>query len=158
MANPARWIRAALFFAMAGVQATPAETTHPTPRQQGMEHGGNNPASAPESPREFYPAFAHIVYFWLKNPDSAADRAAFEASSKKFMRNSKYAKTGVIGTPPKAVRGVVDGSFTYSLVTSFESAEAQANYQSEEAHLLFIEESGHLWSKVIVYDSLGLSE
>ncbi len=108
--------------------------------------------------REFNPAFAHIVYFWLKNPDSAADRAAFETSLKKFMQNSTYAKTCVIGTPPKAVRGVVDGSFTYSLITSFESAENQAKYQAEEAHTLFVKECEALWEKVVVYDSIGIAE
>lgn len=101
-------------------------------------------------------AFAHTVYFWFKNPDNAADKAKFEASLKKFLNNSEYAKTKYIGTPPKAVRDVVDDSFTYSLILSFESAEAQEAYQSEEAHLIFIEECQDLWEKVIVYDSQGI--
>jgi hypothetical protein len=89
----------------------------------------------------------------LNNPESESDRSAFETSLKKFLNNSKYARTNFIGTPPKSTREVVDGSFTYSLIVSFESAEAQENYQNEKAHLLFIEESNSLWNKVIVYDS-----
>ena len=106
--------------------------------------------------KEFDSHFAHTVYFWLKNPDSPDDRKAFETSLQKFLDNSAYAKTNFIGTPPKASREVVDGSFTYSLIVTFESAEAQQNYQDEAPHKLFIEESSNLWEKVIVYDSKGI--
>ncbi len=102
--------------------------------------------------------FTHVVYFWFKNPDSEADRATFEASLTKFLNSSKYAKTKFIGKPPKAVRDVVDDSFTYSLILSFESAEDQAAYQEEPPHLVFIEECEDLWEKVIVYDSQGINQ
>ena len=106
--------------------------------------------------REFDANFAHTVYFWLANPDNQEDRTAFETSLKKFLDHSAYAKTNFIGTPPRASRDVVDGSFTYSLIVTFESADAQQKYQDEAPHKLFIEESSHLWTKVIVYDSTGL--
>lgn len=106
--------------------------------------------------KNFDPAFVHTVFFWLNNPDNEADRASFEASLSKFLKNSQFAKTNFIGTPPKASRDVVDGSFTYSLVLTFESAEAQQKYQEEPPHKLFIEESSSLWNKVIVYDSKGI--
>ncbi|WP_271769889.1 Dabb family protein [Aquimarina algiphila] len=102
---------------------------------------------------DFDKNFVHTVYFWLNNPGSKEDRMAFETSLKKFLNTSKYAKTNFIGTPPSASRDVVDGSFTYSLLVTFSSAEAQEQYQKEEAHLLFIKESSNLWKKVIVYDS-----
>lgn len=106
--------------------------------------------------KEFDPHFAHTVYFWLENPDNPDDRKAFETSLQKFLDNSEYTKTNFIGKPPKASRDVVDGSFTYSLIVTFESAEAQQNYQDEASHKLFIEESSNLWGKVIVYDSKGI--
>ncbi len=106
--------------------------------------------------REFDANFAHTVYFWLANPDNQEDRAAFETSLKKFLDLSAYAKTNFIGTPPSAGRDVVDGSFTFSLIVTFESADAQQKYQDEAPHKLFIEESSHLWTKVIVYDAMGL--
>lgn len=105
---------------------------------------------------QFDPHFAHTVYFWLKNPDSQEDRAAFEKSLRRFLDNSAYAKTRFIGKPPRASRDVVDGSFTYSLILTFESAEAQQEYQTEPPHKRFIEESEELWEKVIVYDSQGV--
>jgi len=106
--------------------------------------------------KNFDPAFAHTVYFWFKDPVNQNNRERFEKSLKKFLKNSMYAKTNFIGTPPKAIRDVVDGSFTYSLIVTFESAEAQQNYQNEQAHLTFIEECKDLWDKVIVYDSNGI--
>ena len=106
--------------------------------------------------KEFDSNFTHTVFFWLKNPDNQADRTSFETSLKKFLDNSGYAKTKFIGTPPKASRDVVDGSFTYSLILSFDSAEAQQAYQDEAPHKLFVEESSALWTKVIVYDSKGI--
>lgn len=108
--------------------------------------------------KTFDSAFAHTVYFWFKDPDNKANRAKFETSLKTFLNNSKFAKTNFIGTPPVSTRDVVDGSFTYSLIVSFESAEAQEGYQTEEAHLTFIEECKDLWEKVIVYDSFGIKE
>ena len=107
--------------------------------------------------KDFDPNFVHTVFFWLKNPDSKTDRQQFEASLQKFLDSSKYTKTNFIGTPPEASRDVVDGSFTYSLIVTFESAQAQENYQKEDVHLLFIEGSKDLWAKVIVYDSQGVN-
>ena len=107
--------------------------------------------------KEFDSNFTHVVYFWLNNPDSQEDCKAFETSLQKFLDHSQYAKTRFIGKPPRASRDVVDGSFTYSLIVSFESAETQQQYQDEAPHKLFIEESSSLWSKVIVYDSKGVN-
>ncbi|MDX1542617.1 MAG: Dabb family protein [Christiangramia sp.] len=105
---------------------------------------------------EFDKNFSHVVYFWLKNPDSTKDRKAFEASLKKFLRKSKYAQTNFIGVPAKTPREVVDNSYTYSLILTFPSKEVQEKYQEEQAHLAFIEESSPLWKKVLVYDSVGI--
>lgn len=106
--------------------------------------------------KEFDASFTHTVFFWLKNPDNSSDRIAFETALKKFLANSEYAKTNFIGVPPQATRGVVDGSFTYSLIVTFESAEAQQAYQDEIPHKVFIEEAQGLWEKVIVYDATGI--
>ncbi|MEH6657731.1 MAG: Dabb family protein [Leeuwenhoekiella marinoflava] len=111
-----------------------------------------------ESPKakEFDSNFAHVVYFWLKNPDNQEDCRAFEASLKKFLSTSEYAQTKFIGQPANTPREVVDNSWTYSIILTFPSKEVQAKYQQEPVHLKFIEESEHLWEKVQVYDSVGL--
>lgn len=112
----------------------------------------------PEAPGrqtlEFDPHFSHTVFIWLKNPDRMEDRQAFESSLEKFLENSQYAQTNFVGIPPKALREVVDDTFTYQLTVTFASEADQAAYQDEPAHLLFIEESNTLWEKVVVYDAL----
>lgn len=117
--------------------------------------GGNDEKSI--DMREFDPNYAHTVYFWFNEPENQEAQKTFETSLQKFLDTSAYAKTSFIGKPPKASRDVVDGSFTYSLIVTFESAEAQQKYQDEAPHKVFIEESSHLWSKVIVYDSKGVN-
>lgn len=104
----------------------------------------------------FDSSYAHIVYFWLKNPNSVEDRKAFETALVLFLETSEYAKTNFIGTPPVASREVVDDSFTYNLVVTFASAEAQEKYQEEASHKKFIDDASHLWNKVIVYDATSI--
>ncbi|MEX0273434.1 MAG: Dabb family protein [Flavobacteriaceae bacterium] len=111
---------------------------------------------APTTEETFDPTFTHVVYFWLKNPQDAKDQKTFEAHLTSFLERSEYAKTNFIGTPPKATRDVVDDSFTYALILSFESAEAQEKYQDEPAHVKFVNDAKHLWKKVIVYDAEGI--
>jgi hypothetical protein len=117
---------------------------------------GSLRAQQPET-TAFDPAFAHVVYFWLHHPDNPADCREFEAAARELMATSRYTKTNFLGRPPKATREVVDDSFTYSLIVTFESAAAQEAYQKEQAHLDFIAKAGHLWKKVVVYDALGLT-
>lgn len=117
---------------------------------------GTATAKAQDQNADFDKNFAHVVYFFLNNPEDPKDRIDFEASLKKFMDSSLYAKTKFIGVPAETSRDVVDNSYTYSLILTFPSKEMQDNYQEEPAHLLFIEEAAHLWSKVIVYDSVGI--
>lgn len=97
--------------------------------------------------------FAHIVYFWLKNPNSENDKKAFEASLIKFISNSVFIKTRHLGIPASTNREVIDSTYSYNLSLTFENKELQDKYQVEKGHVQFIEESSKLWEKVIVYDS-----
>lgn len=97
--------------------------------------------------------FKHTVFFWLNNPDSKADREAFEKSIKKFIDSSEFLQTKYVGTPADTDREVIDNSYTYCLMVSFANKEDHDKYQAEDAHKLFIEESASLWEKVLVYDS-----
>jgi len=108
-----------------------------------------------ETRADFDASFVHVVYFWLKEPNNQEHRKHFETSLNTFLKNSAYTQTNFIGTPPKAIRDVVDDSFTYNLIVTFDSALAQEKYQDEEAHLKFIAECKDLWQKVVVYDAIG---
>ncbi|WP_396596560.1 Dabb family protein [Dokdonia sp. R86516] len=116
----------------------------------------NNLISSKDSHTAFNDNYAHIVYFWFKDPTNEEDKQLFEKSLRTFLDSSLYAKTQFIGTPPVATREVVDDSFTYNLVLSFDSAKDQQAYQDEAAHKKFIEECAHLWEKVIVYDATSI--
>ena len=105
---------------------------------------------------QFDPAFTHVVYFWLENPDNPEECREFESAVRELMDTSRYTKTNFLGRPPRATREVVDDSFTYTMIVTFESAAAQKAYQVEQVHLDFIAKAGHLWKKVLVYDAQGL--
>lgn len=102
--------------------------------------------------------FIHSVYFWLKNPESQADRAAFEKSLKKFINSSKVIISKHIGVPASTNREVIDNTYTYSLIISFKNKEMHDKYQEEDVHKTFIEESQNLWQKVLIYDSESIIE
>jgi len=97
--------------------------------------------------------FAHVVFFWLKNPDNQEDRDKFETSLKKFINSSNYIKSKHVGTPADTDRDVIDNTYTYCLIATFKDKADQDKYQEEQVHKVFIEESQDLWEKVVVYDS-----
>ena len=99
--------------------------------------------------------FLHSVYFWLKNPDSKADRETFEKHLNTFINSSQYVKSKFVGKVAPSDREVVDSSYTYTLVLSFASKEDQDKYQIEPVHLKFVNDAQHLWEKVVVYDSFN---
>ena len=100
--------------------------------------------------------FYHIVFFWLKEPSSLESCSTFENALQKFLDISVYPKTATITKPAHTDRGVVDNSYTYGLLVSFDSKEKHDLYQQEEAHQQFLEEASHLWNKVQIFDSVAL--
>ncbi|NIJ43600.1 hypothetical protein FHR24_000039 [Wenyingzhuangia heitensis] len=100
--------------------------------------------------------FFHSVYFWLKQPENKEYCKTFEVALQKFLNASVYTKTAAISKPAHSDRSVVDNSYTYALLVSFENEELHQKYQEEPAHLLFLKEASALWEKVQVFDSLEL--
>jgi hypothetical protein len=99
--------------------------------------------------------FCHHVFFWLENPDSPADREAFEKGIADVL-NIPEIKSYHFGIPAAGTAGrdVVDGSYTYSYLIFFDNADAQDVYQDHPLHHKFIEDCNHLWERVVVYDSV----
>ena len=97
--------------------------------------------------------FIHHVYFWLKNAASKEDRAKLIEGLTKLSK-VKTIKTFHIGQPADTNRDVIDRSYAISWFTMFDNAADQQNYQVDPIHLKFVEDYSHLWSKVIVYDSV----
>ncbi|UTF58739.1 Dabb family protein [Gilvimarinus sp. DA14] len=102
------------------------------------------------------PALKHNVYFWLKNPDSSEDRDALIAGLKTLgeIPSVKAISIGVPASTEK--REVVDNSFQVSELLMFDDVEGQNAYQVHSIHKKFVEDCGHLWERVVVYDSIAV--
>ncbi len=96
--------------------------------------------------------FVHHVYFWLKNPDSKADKAKLVEGLQKLSK-VKTIKMFHIGQPAATNRDVIDRTYAISWLVLFDNKANQDSYQTDPIHLKFVEECSGLWSKVVVYDS-----
>lgn len=97
-------------------------------------------------------SFVHHVYFWLKNPESEADRQKLIEGLKKLAKVKTIQKYH-IGLPASTDRDVIDQTYSVSWLTFFKNKADQDSYQTDPIHLKFVEECSPLWNKVIVYDS-----
>jgi hypothetical protein len=96
----------------------------------------------------------HTAYFWLKNPDSAADRDQLIAGLQ-TLRQVPTVKVLHIGLPATTEkRDVVDNSFQVSELMMFDDLAGQGEYQAHPLHQAFVKNCSHLWSKVAVKDSI----
>ena len=97
----------------------------------------------------------HSVYFWLNDSNNNNDVKVFETAIKKLMKNSQFANKMHLGKPAATEkREIIDNSYDYCLIFTFNSYKDQRIYQDEPAHLIFIGEAKHLWKKVLVFDSV----
>jgi hypothetical protein len=112
-------------------------------------------SGAPAVAQNAKKGFIHQVYFWLKNPDSAEDKARLIAALQKLAR-VKTIREYHIGVPAAAGRDVIDASYAVSWMLVFKNQADQDSYQVDPIHLQFIEQNAALWSKVVVYDSISV--
>ncbi len=96
--------------------------------------------------------FLHHVFFWLKNPDSAADRAALRAGLE-TLKNAPTVRGLHVGRPADRSREVIDSSYSLSLFMVFDDSAGEQAYQIDPIHLAFVESCKHLWARVVVYDT-----
>jgi len=106
--------------------------------------------------KDRFPPLIHKVFFWLKNPDSEADRAQLIAGIKALsaIETVRAIHVGVPASTEK--REVVDNSYQVSEMLCFDDVEGQNAYQVHPLHQKFVDENSHLWSKVVVYDSMAI--
>jgi hypothetical protein len=97
--------------------------------------------------------FIHHVYFWLRNAGSEEDRAALIDGLRKLSRVTTIQQFH-IGVPAATNRDVIDSSYGVSWMLMFATPQDQDSYQVDPIHLQFVEECKHLWSRVVVYDSI----
>jgi hypothetical protein len=99
-------------------------------------------------------ALIHHVFFWLKEPKNEAHKKQLVKALNDLLKIESI-KLSHIGYPAGTEsRDVVDHSYSISYLTIFDDQEGQDAYQVHPLHVKFVEENAHLWSKVIVYDSV----
>ncbi|MFO8000123.1 MAG: Dabb family protein [Marinilabilia sp.] len=114
------------------------------------------PLKASEKNKTISDVLIHHVFFWLKNPESKADRKQFEEAIRK-LTTIEQIRESHFGVPaPTEERDVVDHSYTYSLMLIFNNKEDQDKYQVHPDHKEFVDKNEHLWEKVAVYDSVDV--
>jgi hypothetical protein len=106
--------------------------------------------------KESLPKLVHHVFFWLKNPGSAEDRAKLIAGIKALsaIETVRAVHVGIPASTEK--RDVVDNSYDVSELLCFDDVEGQNVYQVHPLHQKFVEDCSHLWAKVVVYDTLAV--
>jgi Stress responsive A/B Barrel Domain len=97
--------------------------------------------------------FVHHVFFWLKEPDNAEARLKLETGLQTLGKIGQIQEMH-IGVPAKTDRPVVDNSYSYSLLLILRDKADHDIYQNHPIHLKFVEEYSHLWTKVLVLDSV----
>lgn len=96
--------------------------------------------------------FVHVVNFWLKKGLSPEEVKQFEEGVSTLGTIDGLVQFNV-GKPAATDRPVIDRSYDYCLLTVFEDIAAHDHYQEVPVHLKFIADCGHLWEKVLIYDS-----
>lgn len=98
----------------------------------------------------------HHVFFWLRNPDSKEDLARL-INGLQTLKKIKTVRKIYIGVPAATEdRTVVDSSFSVSELLFFNDLAGQKTYQDHPIHQQFITDCAHLWTKVVVYDSVDI--
>ena len=109
-----------------------------------------------ENDKELEGGFFHMVFFWLIN-DSTEVKNKFLKELKDFVSQVEEIKKVHVGPPADTDRDVIDNTYSYSLVITFDSKKEHDVYQTHPAHQKFIENASSLWERVLVYDSVKLT-
>jgi len=96
--------------------------------------------------------FVHHVFFYLKDPTSEADRTKF-LEGVGLLSTITNIRQFHLGLPAATDRAVIVRDYTYSWLCFFDSAEEEEIYQFHPIHDVFRNNYGHLWEKVVIYDS-----
>ena len=110
---------------------------------------GGNPVNPPAG------GFVHSVYFWLRPDLSAQQREAF-VRGLESLREIENVQHGWIGVPADTDRPIIDRSYSYALTLVFADDAAQEAYQVHPVHDRFRADFGDYWTRVQIYDSVGV--
>jgi len=95
----------------------------------------------------------HHVLFWLKADTTEEQKAAFRKGLES-LEKIETVRSFHVGTPAPIERAVVDVTYTFSLVLSFDDLAGHDVYQVHTIHKAFLEEFRVFFEKVVIYDSI----
>jgi carbonic anhydrase len=98
--------------------------------------------------------FVHVVYFWLKEGVTDAQRNRLVDDCKTYLGAVETVNHIEVGIPAGTERSVVDNSYGVCLILHFEDKAGHDYYQKAEKHLRFIERNQEIWDRVQVYDMI----
>ena len=99
-------------------------------------------------------ALVHHVFFWLKEPKNDAHKKQLINALNQLLKVETIRMSHIGGPAGTESRDVVDHSYSVSYIVMFDDQAGQDTYQVHPLHTKFVEENSHLWSKVVVYDSI----
>lgn len=97
----------------------------------------------------------HVVNFWLKQDITESDRSEFIKGVTSLEAIKELASFHV-GKPAPTDRPVIDRSYDYCLVCTFENKADHDAYQIDPIHDNFRDNYAQYWDKVLIYDSVGI--
>lgn len=95
--------------------------------------------------------FVHSVYFWLRDDLTDAEHDRFLQGVQSLLQIESV-RHGHVGSPASTNRSIIDRSYSYGLVVTFDDREGHDLYQDDPIHDRFREECGDLWREVKIYD------
>lgn len=104
----------------------------------------------------FRKGFVHSAYFWLKSGLTEDDIMDFESGIKKLILDSEFAVSGHIGRPAGTDSEIVNNSYDYSMIVTFQDSRGNFSFMNEEAHDRFRVITKKYCERVSVFDSTAV--
>ncbi|MDH3584337.1 MAG: Dabb family protein [Phycisphaerae bacterium] len=102
--------------------------------------------------------FYHCVHFWLVEGLAEDQRRDF-VQALHGLGECETVRSCRVARPAGTPRDVVDNSYDYQLLLSFDDVTGQDVYQdSDPRHHKFIEDFKTFWTRVLIYDSVPVED
>lgn len=98
--------------------------------------------------------FHHSVYFWLSEESLEEGAQKTIDACRANLSDIPGIVSMTLGVPAGTSGGPVDTSYGVALIIEFEDKAAHDAYDIHPGHQRMISECSHLWSRVLVYDSV----
>ena len=96
--------------------------------------------------------FTHIVFFWLKDGQPAAEREALVKSCHELLSKIPTVRQLIVGKPAMTPRDVVDNSYDVAICVVLDDRAGHDIYQDHPLHTQFVNRHKPNWKRVQVYD------